>query len=436
MPPPPGRPHPDLLSWHLPNSDTHFREDSNGQHRLVDDDRDEPQIPRGYFQTYRAERPLKLIYIDGMGAAKGSWGTLDSQDLLLEGTDRNFTDGPNFGDVVYGRLLCKLGKEWGIDGWIRMECGFEIIYCDFMPGGGLELVSTRSTAFANETLNHESEIKALMFELLRAAAKRYDGMSRGRIEVDWSSMVSAFAYDVNITNPDLERQDLPRLIEVTKEEKEAIRARLGEVVAGRKQGVKPTVDWQSVVDDIISHFSDRIHYIAHGNLSAEVFWDEVSTLIQPFLDYPADMNASTPSPELVTRCTRHYLSSAILRRDAWTPEDTAIFVAIEVVSEKICSSLFQIRSLLYPTQSESPLLKSREIATELIERLQWTTWKECGPCAGEGQFCFIPMFPAGSVKDYYEPSCKGLDNIEEAFKGCYWMLGIPNPYPGCAAEGK
>jgi hypothetical protein len=372
-----------------------------------------------------------------MGAAKGSWGTLDSQDLLLEGVDRNFTDGPNFGDVVYGPLLCKLGEEWAIDGWIRMECGFEIIYCDFAPGGGLELVSSHATAFANEILNHESDMLSLLFEIMRTAAKRYHGMSRGRIEVDWSSMVSAFAYDVNITNPDLERQDLPHLTELTKEEKETIRSRLGEVVAERKDRVKPTVDWQSVVDDIISRFSDRIHYIAHGNLSAEVLWSEVSTLIHPFLNYPADMNASTPSPESVTRCTRHYFSAAMTRKDAWTPEDTAIFVAIEVVSKRICSSLFQMRSLLYPTQSESSLLTSREITTELMEQLQWTTWKECGPCTGSGKFCFIPMFPAGNPEDYYAPSCKGLDYMEEAFKGCYWSLGVPNPYPGrCAAVGK
>lgn len=183
MPPPPGRPPPDIWSWHLPNLEisetqhrSHFTEGSSGQHPLVEtgvDDRDS----RGYFQTYRTERPLKLIYIDGMGAAKGSWGTLDSQDLLLEGVDRNFTDGPNFGDVVYGRLLWKLGEEWEIDGWIRMECGFEIIYCDFAPGAGLELVSSHATAFANETLNHEeSDILSLLFEVMRTAAKRYDIM--------------------------------------------------------------------------------------------------------------------------------------------------------------------------------------------------------------------------------------------------------------------
>jgi hypothetical protein len=413
-----------------------FTEDFNTQHRLVGtvedgDDRERSKPPPatcGYFQTYRADRPLKLIYIDGMGAAKGSWGTLDSQNLLLEGIGRNTTEGPNLGDFLYGKFLCKLGKEWGIDGWIRMECGFEIIYCDFAPGAGLELVSQHGTPFPNETSNSLWELKTLLFEVMRTAAKRYSGMSSGRIYVDWSSMVSAFAYSVNITNPDLERQDLPRLIEVTKEEREGIRTRLGEVVARRKHGETSTVDWQSVVDDIISRFSDRIHFMAHDNLSALALWGEVGTLINPFMDFPADMNASMPSPVSITLCTKHYLDAAMMRRDTWTPEDAAIFVAVEAVAEKICSALFQIRNLLgsswsSPDREGAALLKSQDLATALMQKLQWTTWKECGPCASSGQFCFIPMFPAGNPKDYYSPSCKGIEDMEEAFKGLYWRLG-------------
>jgi hypothetical protein len=174
-----------------------------------------------------------------MGAAKGSWGTTDSQDLLLLGLSRNFTDSPNLGDGDYSRLLCELAKEWGIDGWVRMESGFEIIYCDFAPGGGLEFVSQHGSAFPNETENSQWEVRTLSLELLRAAAKKYDRFSDRRIRIDWSSIVSAFAYNMNTTNPDLERQALPRLIEVTKEEKEGIRARFGEVVASRKPRVHP-----------------------------------------------------------------------------------------------------------------------------------------------------------------------------------------------------
>ena len=164
-----------------------------------------------------------------------------------------------------------------------------------------------------------------------------------------------------------------------------------------------------------------------------MLWGEIGTLINPFLDYPADINASTPSPASIMLCTRYYLDASLLRKDTWTPEDAAIFVALEVVADKICSSLFQIRSLLASIRdAEVALLRSREVAGALMEQLQWTAWKECGRCASSAQFCLIPIFPVGSVEDYYSPKCKGIEDMEESFKGCYWALGLPNPLPMCA----
>jgi hypothetical protein len=448
----PPSPHdkPDTWRWQLSNSEVsetevsqvrywHSSVDSVDQHSLVatpdgnNDDGDDgdnskplpasPRRPvRHFFQTYRAERPLKLIYIDGMSAGKGAWGTTDSQELLLVG--QHWPVPPN--DMMYGRLLCELAVEWGIDGWIRMEFGFEIIYCDFAPGAGLELMSERRGPSPNDMANATLEVRTLCFEVLRAAAQRYHGMSSGRIQVDWSSMVSAFAYDVNLTNPDPERQDIPRLVELTKQEKEVIKARLREVVAARRDGVKPTVDWQSIVDQLVTHFADRLHYIARGNLSAVEIWREVGTLANPFINYPTERNASSPPPAAVPLCTSLYLDDALKRKHIWTPEDTTIYTAIELVAKTICSSLFQIRGLLTCTKvgtgdEESALLRSQEIAVALVEQLKWTNWKECGRCPNPGQFCFTPMFPFGSLEDYYSPRCRGLDDMEESFEGCYWL---------------
>lgn len=192
------------------------------------------------------------------------------------------------------------------------------------------------------------------------------------------------------------------------------------------------VDWQGVVDALVTRFSNRLHFIAHGNLSVEMLWGELGTLLNQFLDYPADMKASTSSPASIMLCTRHYLDAALLRKDIWAPEDSAIFVALGVVTDKICSSLFHIRSLLASTHdSEIALLRSREVAGELMEQLQWTTWRECGGCANSAQFCFTPIFPAGSVEDYYSPNCKGIEDMEESSKGCYWGLGFQKPWPMC-----
>ena len=38
-----------------------------------------------FLRTYRATRPLNILYIDGNSASLTSTGTLDSQDILIYG---------------------------------------------------------------------------------------------------------------------------------------------------------------------------------------------------------------------------------------------------------------------------------------------------------------------------------------------------------------
>ena len=38
-----------------------------------------------FLRTYRATRPLNILYIDGNSASLTSTGTIDSQDLLIYG---------------------------------------------------------------------------------------------------------------------------------------------------------------------------------------------------------------------------------------------------------------------------------------------------------------------------------------------------------------
>jgi hypothetical protein len=73
----------------------------------------------GFIQIYRVNRPLKLLYIDGMGAAKCDKGSMDTQDrlLLLNATIRWFDE------WTRAKALCKVAEEWGLDGFIRMETG-------------------------------------------------------------------------------------------------------------------------------------------------------------------------------------------------------------------------------------------------------------------------------------------------------------------------
>jgi hypothetical protein len=90
----------------------------------------------GYLHTYAAVQDLRLLYIDGMSAAKTQKGTLDSQDVLLfiNGTVDDSVGRGLAGEGDRARKACGMAEDdWAgrIDGVLRMEAGFEIILCNF-----------------------------------------------------------------------------------------------------------------------------------------------------------------------------------------------------------------------------------------------------------------------------------------------------------------
>ncbi|CAE6456757.1 unnamed protein product [Rhizoctonia solani] len=87
--------------------------------------------------TFVATRPLYILYFDGSSAAKLASGAADTQNLLAWGRTGNQTFSEERALIDD---LCKWGKPFGIDGYVRMELSFEIMYCDFYQG--LEVVSS------------------------------------------------------------------------------------------------------------------------------------------------------------------------------------------------------------------------------------------------------------------------------------------------------
>lgn len=388
---------------------------------------------RGYLHMYRANRPLNLLYIDGEAAAKCSLGPMDSQDLILLDTERHNNSRKGFmgHEIQRAQDLCTLAKDWSfsaggtIDGFIRMEAGFEIIYCDWTPKGGLDLLSVQGSPFRNETgidIPNTSTALTVAFEWFRAAAQRFHGHPAGRLEVDWSSMVSAFGYPVNLTNADRERQDLPRLVNTTREERRNIRARLREVVVergGRSTAEKGMVNWQGIVDKIVTRFSKRLWSMANADMKTGDLIAMIGSLIDPFTDY---LDHSPMAEQLaIGRCAQHYVEPQLLHPETWTPEDHAIAAAIAVVSSTICTSLFSARNIFRSngTESKSSTYKAQQTLQKLIDDLKWSTWRECEGCASN-EICSIPMFPMGSKEDYYRPSCKNI--IGMLSNRGYWEL--------------
>ncbi|KZT01201.1 uncharacterized protein LAESUDRAFT_488590 [Laetiporus sulphureus 93-53] len=99
----------------------------------------------GTLFTFSAARELKLVYFDGSSGNKRG-GVVDTQYLLVFGEIEHRY---NAGDILpsgESELIlkaCDWGEEYGVDGFVRMEFDFEIMYCNFSQG--LELVSAMNT---------------------------------------------------------------------------------------------------------------------------------------------------------------------------------------------------------------------------------------------------------------------------------------------------
>jgi hypothetical protein len=413
------------LAFEIQHAEQHAR-----IHAVEDDDRKEDILPQrqdttarspaylpsqsflslksGYLQIYQTNRPLKLLYIDGMSAAACDFGPLDTQDIVL----LNFTS-DKIDETKRAVLLCKLADEWGLEGFIRMETGFEIIKCNFSEG--LDMVSRRRRP---DRARDDSYNTMFLLEHVREVTKRYHGIDGGRVTLDYSSMISAYFYPTNLSNPDANPDPtsppLPRLIFTDPKVIWRIKSDLGHVI--KVSSPLLSTDWQGVADMIVQRYSDRLQFMASG-LLPDVLRSEINMLLDLYIDY----DFSKPQDPIEV-CSSHYLQPV----QTSTQQDILLYSAFKAVTRRICETLFAVREelVIKETDSIKDGLESTVISIELIRHLimwlDWSIWKECGQCA-YNEVCFIAMFPFGTAEDHYNPQCLNTTAINSRMGGDYWF---------------
>jgi hypothetical protein len=68
------------------------------------------------MHTYVTTRDLRLVHFDGSSASKLASGSMDIVDLLIW---NEFDEGRVWDEYPRIAALCKWGKRWGIDGYVR-----------------------------------------------------------------------------------------------------------------------------------------------------------------------------------------------------------------------------------------------------------------------------------------------------------------------------
>ncbi|KAI6247894.1 hypothetical protein HI914_03992 [Erysiphe necator] len=349
----------------------------------------------GYLSTYRTTRPLNnVIYFDGMSAAKSKYGTLDIQDrVLLQNND--FKSYPGFEDFNRVHEICKLLPQ--VDGIIRMELGFELIICD--TSNKLELLSI--TSHPQHFYRNKTENVFWRSEYMRGVSIRYKGLVSGKISIDFSSMISAFFYPFNLTNPNLKKAELPR---IHPEEKEKITRLRNDVVTLFNNQSRPQVfiRWQSIVDELVTRYSDRLAYMESKKSNRLEMIHETKFLLERFINR-AELNL-TASKE---QCASLYLLPAMMAPMV-TMSDIFIYEAVITVSREICNSLFEVREKLLSRHDAAMVVEAKLMVKDLMKWLNWSTWKECGKCDWD-EVCFVAIWPWGTQEDHDHPSCRKID---------------------------
>lgn len=381
----------------------------------------------GYLHTYAAAKDLRLVYIDGMSAAKTNKGTLDSQDVLLfnntlDDTPKEGQRGP-MGEFERATKACEMSEnEWGgrIDGVIRMEAGFEVILCAFER----DLTSVRIIQVKPDS--REGGPKGRMHDRhagprkdddgkrrgppgggppgmdsarwMRAVTARYGGIGGDRVSLNYDHFVTAFAYDLDLFQ---DNSSLPRLGQVPDAELDVVRRDLNALILAHGAG-ETSRNWQAITDMIVKRYSDELSYLASGEFTdIKGLHQHIETMLSPFIDY-SERDTSSEAE----RCATQFLPLAT--------QDSQVLAAraVHSVAHRVCSTLLE-------AWAEEDIESAVQKIQDLIDYLDWTSWKECRGCA-DHEICVVPIWPMGSVADYEKPTCREASRPYDDNGESYW----------------
>jgi hypothetical protein len=399
----------------------------------------------GWHLTLAAMRPLKVLYFDGSSARKLSEGTMDMQDIVIWGEPRpeRFFDER---DRIDG--LCAWGKEFGIDGFVRMEMDFEVMLCDFTAG--VEAVSFLHLALPKDERSFphpaplESDTGARTFEVLHSGSwhNRYPGESR--IMLDLTGLISfydtALAPSLIPVRAGLERCD-HRVLGISSDDISRVMGKLIEVIT-RPHPVGSGIDWKTLTHVIVDRYADRLELMQHLlNFTssdpqellhqAKLAQTQLRVMLTPYLLHStiipsaatSDVDVSQWAFPIFKLCATTHTSEMINQIPSMTSSERLLLTAVEDTTKEICrvitnmwangvmsglDSLFHVER--HVDREVIRLMSDwRQDIEKLMSWLDWSVWVKCRPACSTEEMCYLP-----SPRPTYSPFFH--DTLEDDFR--------------------
>ncbi|KAG2153940.1 hypothetical protein DEU56DRAFT_907406 [Suillus clintonianus] len=428
----------------------------------------------GWHLTLAATRPLKVLYFDGSSAAKLPEGTMDIQDIIIWGEPRpeRFFDER---DRIEG--LCTWGKEFGIDGFARLDANplsvtslnlrflgwkwtcNEVMLCDFTAGvkvvSFLHLILPKDERSFPHPTPLDSDTGARTFEVLHSGSwhNRYPGDSR--IVLDLTGLISL--YDIALApslipvRAGLERCD-HRVLGISSDDISRVMKRLTEVIT-RPDLVDSGIDWKTLTHTIVDRYADRLElmqYLLNFTSSdsqellqrAKLAQTQFRVMLTPYLlqstvvpsEVTLGIGALRWASPIFKLCATTHTSEMINQTPSMTYSERLLLDAVKDTTREICrvttkmwangvmsglDTLFHVER--YGDGEVTRLMNDwRRDIQKLMSWLDWSVWIKCRPACGPEEMCYLP-----SPRPKHPPP----QNLTDAPEAKYFADQIGPPLP-------
>lgn len=397
-----------------------------------------------YLLTFTNIKPLKVLNIDGASAALFPDGTFDSQGFVLNQTK---SDWIGFKEYERANLLCEFGKELGVDGYIRLNTGFELIVCSFenpklnlvsnvkllstpldiddgvlAVSDDLHLLAARKPA--QTTLKSQNALgpppqndlgrapqNALVaprkrnpvpgFEWVQSGVRHFYGDPR--VIPDFRGFVSIYGRDkFNLEGPIYTHRLYKAPISLQQE----IRSDLLAVMSVDQPAldIGQAINWQTVTDEIVGKFKpllvsinetfnalDNDQDLEKARKKIQIY---TTSLVRRFTNY--SNGETTNSPQSLENCINSWDPSGQL---PLTNLEKRILASVRQVTTALCQYSYDAHRWVSLNPSVSPIQDLATRIKNLIDTLGWVDFMQCPEKCAANQVCYFPMWPYSRISD-------------------------------------
>ncbi|KIK62518.1 hypothetical protein GYMLUDRAFT_198300 [Collybiopsis luxurians FD-317 M1] len=410
--------------------------------------------------TLVAERSLKVLYFDGYSGLKFPGGTIDSQDVVAWGKIEpdNYSEEPR-------RIsdLCNWGKQFGIDGFVRLHTSYEVMLCNFSAGLRVDSILHLKMPYVPQPANSSFQgppirpppkmevgipLDAFGLEEILASKRIDEYPGEVRIQLDLHRLVSF--YDISLA-PSLvstrfgQHRLRHRILGISQEDIIAAKERIADELAAEKwTGLVSGIDWPSWFHTLVQRYADRLELL-YLDLNSTDCAEDISPIMRRIFVQLRGMlqpyNLFSVQPKIKSNhekfwaepvyrtCAKAY-PPFVSAQATFTPAEWLMFSSLSTVNGEICRVITKmwadgVEYDLENTQThDMPSLlrvhtQWKQDLDALMSWLDWTEWLKCAPACNFDEMCYLPISP------YRVP---GADPAED------WIIQARDPRPTCVSK--